>query len=496
MPNAVCVVAASIVPLLVASGALAADSGGPDDLIGTPIGTDLLLDTGFGSGGSAIMNFNDEAGTWDQPVRAIPAADGGTWVVGFHRPTEGGSDEFAIAKLRADGTADPTYGINGQEIASTSVTYISDAVLGDNGRFYVAGLHQATPTDVVQFGVSCVETDATPCAGFGEGGNVVFAVAAPGFGSGATCILYRDGALFAIGNTDPGGGNFGHSSAIAVAKLNAATGALDPAFGNLGSEAPGESVFDLNLYPDGFDYAYAAAFGEEGNGGFRVLVGGSAQTSDNQSSAAYVLAVDPATGALDESFGSAGITYLPIQVGAHLDQVSATALATRSDGRIVVAGNANHDDVDFNITADVLLAALNADGSLVADFVDGGLAHVNVGFNTETTALVLRADGDLVVTMQSNGLLPDDYEPFNLQSVIEFDANGNGPIATASVEFPSDPNQSPLARPTAAMIDANDRVVVAGLRLWAYPDYPAPDFDFTATRFVREKIFANGFDAP
>jgi len=495
MPDSLLIVVGSLVPLFAFTLALAAGHTNPNDVVGTPIGSDLMLDTSFGDSGSAIMNFNDANGTWDEPVRVIAAADGGLWVVGFHRPDDVGNDGLAIAKLGADGAPDPAYGTNGQRVAAAGVTYINDAILGDDGRFYVAGQYQATPSDAIEFGIGCVETDGEPCADFGDGGSVAVAMAAAGFSSGAARVLYRDGALYAIGNTDPGGGDFGHSSAIAVAKLDAATGALDPAFGNAGGGGAGKSMFDLNLFPAGLDYAYDAAFGVDGSGDSVVLIGGSAQTTDNQSSAAYVLAFDPTTGELDASFGNAGVTYLPIQVGAHLDQVSTTAIAVRADGRILVAGNANHDDADFNITNDVLLAALKPDGGLDGDFSGGGLAHLNVGFNTETTAIALRANGDLVVTVQSNGLLPDEYEPFNLQSVIEFDANGAGPIATTSLLFASDPEQSPLGRPKSVIIDTNDRVVVAGLRLWGYTNWPVPDFDFTATRLVRDTIFANGFEA-
>ena len=494
MPDAFVLFVGSLVPLFAVTLALAAGHTGHEQ-IGTSIGTDLVIDSGYGDAGSAIANFNDADGTWDQPVRVVDDGAGGTWVLGFHRPDSGEQDSFAIAKLRADGTPDAAYGTNGQLLATMGVTYINDAIVGGDGRFYVAGMYLSSPSANTEFAIACVELDGAACAGFGDNGTVTIALAAPGFGSSATRVLYRDGALFAIGNTDPGGGNFGHSSAIAVAKLDAASGALDATFGNAAGGAPGQSVFDLNLYAGGFDYANDAALSVDAGGEPIVLVAGSAQTTDNQSSAAYVLAFDAATGELDSGFGTGGVTYLPVQVGAHLDQVSATAVSANAEGRVLVAGNANHDDVDFNIISDVLLAALDAGGNVMPDFAGGGLTHVNVGFNSETTAIAERPNGDFVVTVQSNGLLPDEYNPFNLQSVVQFDANGNGPTATVSLQFPSDPEQSPLARPTSVFVDADNRVVVAGLRLWNYAHYPAPDFDFTVTRLVRDEIFAGGFEA-
>jgi len=469
--------------------AVAASSSAHADLVGTSIGNDLAIDAAYGTNGSTIVNFNDAEGTWDEPLRVIAADDGGLTLLGFHRIDAGG-DRFAIAKLDASGVPDPSFGNGGQMLATTGVTYIADAIVA-NGKYYVAGMYLLTSSGPSEFAIACVEPDGTPCAGFGEGGTVTIAINAPGYSSSATRVLYRDGALYAIGNTDPGGGDFGHTSAIAVAKLDAATGALDTAFGNAAGTEPGTSIFDPALYAGGgFDYARAAAFASDGD----VLVGGSAQTAENQSSDGYVLAFDAATGELDAAFGDGGYAYLPFHVGVHLDQVAVTGLAVRDDGRIFATGDANHDDADFNTLTDVLLAALEPDGSAAADFAGGGLTHVNVGFNTETTDLALRANGDLVVSMQSSGLLPDPYNPFTLQSVVEFDASGAGPIATVSLEFPSSEDQSPLARPSALAIDAADRVVVTGLRLWGYPNYPAPDFDITATRLVRDTIFAAGFD--
>jgi uncharacterized delta-60 repeat protein len=489
MPKSILLCAGVLVSVCAAAFALAASQPVPADVVGTSIGADLMLDASYGSGGSAIVNFNDADGTWDEPVRALVADDGGLWLLGFHRVDAGG-DRFAIAKLDADGAPDPSFGDGGRKLVDTGVTFISDAVIG-GGRFYVAGMYLLSSSGSTEFAIACVELDGTLCAGFGDGGTVTIAINPPGYGSSAARVLYRDGALYAIGNTDLGGGDFGHTSAIAVAKLDAATGALDVSFGNAAGTEPGTSIFDPALYASGgFDYARAAAFASDGD----VLIGGSAQTAQNQSSDGYVLALDAATGELDGGFGENGYAYLPIQVGVHLDQVTATALAVRDDGRILVAGDANHDDADFNIMTDVLLAALEPNGSLAADFAGGGLAHVNVGFNTETTAMALRADGDLVVSMQSSGLLPDEYYPFSLQSVVQFDASGDGPISTVSLEFPSSEDQSPLARPSALAVDASDRVIVAGLRLWGYPNYPAPDFDITATRLVSDVIFAQGFE--
>ena len=196
--------------------------------------------------------------------------------------------------------------------------------------------------------------------------------------SGATRILYRDGKLYVIGNTDPGGDN-GHSSAIAIAKLDATTGALDPTFGDGSGPLPGSEIFDPQRYPDGYDFANAAAFASNGD----VLVGGSAQNNDGQGSDGFVLALDPSSGAADTAFGDGGYAWFSFDTGVHFDGVSVRAIQVRDDGRILIAGDANHDDEFFNTITGVLLASLQADGSPSADFGANGVNKIDLGQNTE-----------------------------------------------------------------------------------------------------------------
>ena len=83
MSDAVLLFVGSLVPVFAFTLALAAGHTLPDELVGTPIGTDLLLDARFGDAGSAIANFNDAGGTWDQPVRVVSAAVG--WASAYQR---------------------------------------------------------------------------------------------------------------------------------------------------------------------------------------------------------------------------------------------------------------------------------------------------------------------------------------------------------------------------------------------------------------------------
>jgi len=121
------------------------------------------------------------------------------------------------------------------------------------------------------------------------------------------------------------------------------------------------------------------------------------------------------------------------------------------------------------------------------------MTHVAVGSNTTVTDMVVRSNGDIVVSTPSNGLFPDPYNSDTLQSVAQFDSAGNGPTSTISFEYPS--LVTPQGWPTSLLVDSQDRILVAGFRLWDF-NFPIPDSDHSVTRLKRDTIFADNFDRP
>src|SRR5690606_12691978 len=155
-------------------------------------------------------------------------------------------DLLAISKFDADGQPDLSYGDGSRTLSPTEADFVNDAILvGD--RFYVTGMHLLTSSGPGIMAVGCALIDGTPCEGFGDEGNVLIAVNEPGRTSESRRIVHRDGALYAIGNTDYGNGG----TALAIVKLDAQTGALDPAFGDGSAPVDGAAVIDLDVVPDG-----------------------------------------------------------------------------------------------------------------------------------------------------------------------------------------------------------------------------------------------------
>ncbi|MEO5625062.1 MAG: hypothetical protein ABIQ70_03510 [Dokdonella sp.] len=139
----------------------------------------------------------------------------------------------------------------------------------------------------------------------------------------------------------------------------------------------------------------------------------------------------------------------------------------------------------------MLLESMQPDGTPTPGFGVAGVSHVEVGLNTSVTDLAVRANGDLVESTPSNGIVPNAYNCDTLQSIVQVDAAGNGPTSTVSIEYPS--MVTPQGWPMTLLIDANDRVLVGGFRLWDF-NFPVPDSDHVVTRLVRDHIFADGFD--
>ena len=460
----------------------AATPAEPRGGIGISIGTDLVVDRGFGDDGFIAVSYNDGADILDEAVRVAASDDGGYWLVGFHRTAEF-ADRLAISKFDANGQLDTSYGVGGRTVSPTQVSFINDAILvGD--RFYLTGMHLLTSSGPGVMAVGCAMTDGTACPGFGDEGNVLIPVNEPGRTSESRRILHRDGALYAIGNTDYGNGG----TALAFAKLDAQGGALDALFGD-GSTLDGTAVIDLDVVPDAYDFAYAGAFASNG----MLLIGGSAQDGQSQGSDGFVLALDPATGAPDTAFGDDGYAWFSADTGVHFDRFEVRALHVFDDGRILAGGNAHLDDEFFNSLTRVLLASIEPDGTPTTGFGVGGIVRTEVGINVEVLDMAVRPNGDIVVGTMSNGLFPNPYQQAQQQSILQFDANGNGPTATISLEYPTAGDFPAQGRPTSLLVDAEDRVLVAGARLWEFV-FPLPDADHTLTRLVRDGVFADGFD--
>ena len=192
-------------------------------------------------------------------------------------------------------------------------------------------------------------------------------------------VVRLDGKILVVGDTSKQKGN----SNFALAQLNP-DGSLDTSFGS-GGRAQVDFA-GLN------DFADAVALQADG----KILVAGS--TSHNGDYFA-VARLSP-RGSLDRSFGTGGKTI--IDFGG---DETATAIAVRPDGKIVVAGYTLKSDD----TRDFAVAQLNPNGVLDGSFGTGGKATVDLGGDEAAYAVALQPDGKIVLAgYRSNGTNGED----------------------------------------------------------------------------------------
>src|SRR5437870_4521249 len=101
----------------------------------------------------------------------------------------------------------------------------------------------------------------------------------------------------------------------------------------------------------------------------------------------FAHSVDAGPGDLDATFGTGGRVLTDFGGGA-----GARALALQADGRIVVAGRSR-----VAVGDDFALARYNPNGSLDSSFGSGGRVLTDFGLDDEARAVVLQADGKIVV---------------------------------------------------------------------------------------------------
>ena len=102
-------------------------------------------------------------------------------------------------------------------------------------------------------------------------------------------------------------------------------------------------------------------------------------------------------GTLDGTFGSGGKLDIDASVGPTVDS-SAQALLIQTDGKLLVAGNAEGAS-----NSDFLVLRLNTDGTLDQTFGDHGIARNSIGGFDVANAMVLQPDGRIVLAGQSDG---------------------------------------------------------------------------------------------
>jgi uncharacterized delta-60 repeat protein len=235
-------------------------------------------------------------------------------------------------------------------------------------------------------------------------------------------------------------------SSLPPARVEAASGDLDPTFGSGGK---------VTTNFDSFDRANAVAIQSDG----KIVAAGFALTITSND---FALVRYNSDGSLDASFGAGG----KVTTDFFGTRDEAHAVAIQDDGKIVVAGGA----LSFSVNTFLFsLARYNSDGSLDASFGTGGKVATNFGNGAGANAIAIQSDGKIVIgggAFLGNGTQNDfALLRYNTNGALDTSFGASGKVTTDF--FARDDRVNALA------IQGDGKIVAAGV---ASPMLGAPVF--------------------
>jgi uncharacterized delta-60 repeat protein len=323
------------------------------DDVGTQIGLTRytsagVLDTMFGTKGSAITNFSSF--TFD-PFAFALEPNGKLLVAG----SVSGTDTFGLAQFTANGVLDPTFGTDGVATAVTGADFPSAFLLQPNGQILMGGFKDGGKKTPGALSLVRFNSNGALDPTFGTAG-IALVTPAPILGPQALALL-SNGDYLAVGeNGDAVVGTVVELSSTGELLSTVTAGTLT-ASGPLAGLEPFPTIFE----PNG-DYL-VAQLAPDGKFAHDVTVSRFTET-----------------GTLDTTFNS---TKFGFGTGTDTPQ----ALAVQSNGQVVVGAFIGNTSPIFGG-----IARLDTNGELDTTFGSGGTLTVD----NNVTALLIDTNGDIL----------------------------------------------------------------------------------------------------
>lgn len=358
-------------------GKVVLSASGPDGIFFMRYNTDGTFDTG--SGVAIVPGVNAQA------IAIQP--DGKILVAGWDVDTDLLATVIIIVRFNPDGSRDSSFGnvgIVSTPIGSGGIPLGNDMALQSDGKIVIAGSYTAPGNDR-DILVMRYNTNGTLDTSFSGNGYLAFDSGNDLPDDGRSVAIQSDGKILVGGTTDVsiGGQNF------TLARFTS-TGIADPSFGG----GDGVVLSDFSLGDDGIEDIKVLPDG-------KIMAGGSATQSSRKR---FALARYTSTGSLDTTFNGNGklTTEVSILAGGFIRQI-----ALQSDGKIVAVGS---NDANGAVPGDFTIVRYNANGTLDAAFGQGGKLRTDVNFGADNTAncVVIQPDGRIVVggTAQAEDVPP------------------------------------------------------------------------------------------
>ncbi len=337
---------------------------------------DGTADTDFGGdpANPGILVLPEITPTGMQLIEGMLRLDDGSIVVAGSTFAFGPVTGF-VAKLDADGSPDPSFGVDGYRLLPGS--YVHALARDSQGRLLVAGEH--VEAGRYRGAVSRLLSDGSLDPSYGSAGSVLLEPVNEDDGSSLNALVLDASDRAIVGGVYEDSANF--SSEFSLARLDA-DGQLDASFADAGwriFRKPGDASLVNGIERIALD--------AEG----RILLG--AHHDDGSGDIALLLVRLDANGADDPSFGSSGY-FSPAGLPPAWSHY-ASALQLLDDGKLLVAvswgGGGTHENY--------LLLRVLPEGNLDTDFAEQGIFQFDLapdGLWSDLTALTLQ-DGQPIL---------------------------------------------------------------------------------------------------
>lgn len=364
---------------------------------------DGSADFGFGFQGLRTIQFDLVEGGTDLALGAFVLPGSRLMMLGTAE-VPGGDDAPAMVRLSAAGNADPAFGSDGRRVITSAPWPLGDIKIRfvahqRDGKYLFGGWCDTAPQQRSAI-VLRVDAGGVPDPTFGDAGWAALPVPWP---SQFKSIALDGDDRIVLAGWD---GDLSNTAHVPLLARFLSDGSPDASFG-IGTGYV--RLVDVpSAPPQGGWISNALAADRDGSLLLALTV-----DEDLDSMDGGIVRVR-ADGTLDTTFGVAGLRRIDLENGSRID-----ALAVRGDGRIVATGFINHTGGG----RDVLVARLDADGSLDNGFDGNGVVRYELDPQTDTaTALGFSGGKPLIAGYAQRG---GDWDAFalRLQSDLIF-ANG------------------------------------------------------------------------
>lgn len=410
------------------------------------------LDLTFSSSGKQTVAFDLGSSKTDSANDVAIDSSGRIVVVGSALKSGTADYDFAVTRLKSDGSIDGSFGASGIQtipfnLGGNNEEEATGVAIDANGKIVIVGRVQRSSTGDFDFGIVRLNSDGSLDTTFNSTGKrtVFFDLGGTKEDEATDVAIDSNGKIVVVGFAERATptGNFDY----AVARLNS-DGSLDTTF-----NSTGKATVAFDLGGSNADYCSCVAIDSSN----RIVLGGGVKRTAVQDYD-FGVARLKTDGTLDTTFNSTGKRQIAFDQGNGNDD-EATGIAIDGNGKIVVVGYAQEGGTSTD--HDFAIARLNSDGSSDLSFNSNGKLPLDVSDRDDfATDVAIDSKGRIVVVGYGERLAGNnDFAVIRLNTDGSLDTNFAG-MGGRGVTYDFGSNNNDYCR--AVAIDSVGRIVMAG----------------------------------